>query len=60
MSTRTAKQMAAGQRRTLLAIEKRIRNLCSEWEDIDAYNVGTLEDLADKVHDAANDLVEKS
>lgn len=59
MSSRTAKQMAAGQRRTLLAIEKRIRTLCVEWEDVDAYNVATLEELADKVQAAADDLMDK-
>lgn len=55
--SRTPKQIAAGQRRTLLAIEKKIRALAVEWADEDAFNEGQLEDLADKAKEVARDLV---
>jgi len=55
--SRTPKQIAAGQRRSLQAIEKKIRALSTEWMDEDAFNESQLEDLADKVKEVSRDLV---
>lgn len=55
--SRTPKQIAGGQRRSLEAIEKKLKSMAAEWADVDAFNEGQLEDLADKAKETANDLV---
>ncbi|NHR06503.1 hypothetical protein HA052_15020 [Chromobacterium haemolyticum] len=55
----THKQIAAGQRRSLLAMQRKLQDMAAQWEDLDAYNAGTLADLAEKIGDTAGDLIEK-
>jgi hypothetical protein len=57
MSSRTPRQIAAGQRRSLQAIEKKIRAMSAEWMDEDAFNENQLGDLADKIKEVSRDLV---
>ncbi len=55
--SQTEKQMAAGQRRSLMAIRKKLLAMSCEWEDVDGYNESVLEQLADKVQEVSDGLV---
>lgn len=46
MGARSAKQIAAGQRRTLEAIKDRLLRMSLEWDDIDEFNVDELQSVA--------------
>lgn len=58
MPAPTPKQIAAGQRRSLLAMKKKLLEMAAQWGEVDAYNEGSLADLADKMQEAADHLVE--
>lgn len=47
--TLTPKQLAGHQRRSLRSIRERLLKMSSDWDDIDQFNVNTLEALADQV-----------
>lgn len=52
----TDKQLAGNQRRTLRAMRARLLEMAAAWEDLDQFNVNTLEHLADQVEQAAVDI----
>ena len=54
----TAKQIAAGQRRTLNSIAKRLRDMAAQWGDVDTYNESALEDMAKDAELLADNLLE--
>ena len=54
----THKQIAAGQRRSLLAMKRKLQDMAAQWGEVDAFNEGSLVDLADKMQEAADNLVE--
>lgn len=47
--SRTDKQIAAGQLRSLRAMRAKLLTMSGEWEDLDQSNVAFLEELADQV-----------
>jgi hypothetical protein len=54
----THKQIAAGQRRSLLAMKRKLQDMAAQWGDVDAYNEGALTELADKVQETADNLIQ--
>ena len=46
MAERTKKQIASGQRRTLLAMSKKLLDMAAQWGDLDNVNMGFLEEQA--------------
>lgn len=56
MATPTPKQMAAAQRRSLKALEAKLRRMASDWDGLDEYFVTILEEAADKLKDVQVDL----
>lgn len=56
--TITPKQLAGYQRRSLRSIRERLLKMSSDWDDIDQFNVNTLEALADQVEQVATDMVD--
>ncbi|WP_293766355.1 hypothetical protein [uncultured Aquitalea sp.] len=55
----THKQIAAGQRRSLLAMKRKLLDMAAQWGEVDAFNEGELATLADKMQDTADNLVEQ-
>lgn len=53
----TPKQMAAGQRRTLMAMKKKLLAMCADWGDVDFYCESLLDQLATDVQKVSDDLV---
>ncbi|MCU7371584.1 host-nuclease inhibitor Gam family protein [Paucibacter sp. O1-1] len=49
----SAKQLAAGQRRTLRTMRERLLRMADDWEDLDEYARSCLTDLADKAEEVA-------
>jgi hypothetical protein len=43
----TKKQLAAGQRRSLAAIARKLMAMAYEWNDVDEYNVLVITELAE-------------
>ena len=56
--TLTPKQLAGHQRRSLRSIRERLLKMSSDWDDIDQFNVNTLEALADQVEQVATNMVD--
>ncbi|MBI2770034.1 MAG: hypothetical protein HYX47_10450 [Burkholderiales bacterium] len=56
MPERTSKQLAAGQVRSLRSIRKKLLALSEQWYDVDEFNMGALERLADQCEATAMDL----
>lgn len=56
MGSRTKRQLAAGQRRTLRAMRERMLNMARQWEDVDQFGATVLEELADRCEQTAIDL----
>lgn len=54
----TKKQLASRHVRRMRTIRKQLLEMSEQWEELDQFNVNTLEELADKVEDVAKDLVE--
>lgn len=57
--SRSPKQVAGAQRRSLRTIEKKLLDMAAEWGDVDAYNEAELEDLANRVSSVAETLNQK-
>lgn len=53
----TPKQLASRQVRRLRTMRKQLLEMSEQWEDLDQFNVNSLEDLADKVEVMAMELV---
>ncbi|MFT7722244.1 MAG: hypothetical protein QM788_05375 [Roseateles sp.] len=49
--SRSTKQLAAGQRRTLRTLRERLLCMADEWEDVDEFIRGELTDLADQTEE---------
>lgn len=56
----THKQIAAGQRRSLLAMKRKLLDMATQWGEVDAFNEGELATLADKIQETADNLVEQT
>lgn len=56
--TLTPKQLAGHQRRSLRSIRERLLKMSSDWDDIDQFNVNSLEALADQVEQVATNMVD--
>ena len=54
--SRTKKQIAGGQKRSLLALKTKIENLANEWEDVDEYNITILHELAAQCEQVSENL----
>lgn len=57
MSGRTQKQIAAGQRRSLLAMANKLQEMAYAWDGIDEFNIGELEDLMHQVNSVAEKMI---
>jgi hypothetical protein len=55
--SQTPKQIAAGQRRSLMAMKKKLLVMSAEWGDLDGWCERLLEGLADDVQEAFDNLV---
>jgi|TARA_Y100000780_G_C13529327_1_gene357050 hypothetical protein len=58
MATQTSKQIAAGQRRSLKAMNEKLLKMALAWEDLDQYRVTLLTEAADNLADVEAELVE--
>lgn len=58
MATPSKKQLAAGQRRSLAAIRKKLLDMAAQWDEVDQFCMNELEALADKAQEAANNLTD--
>ncbi len=56
MSTATPKQMVGNHRRSLKALEQKIRDMSDTWADVDECNRSNLEELANTVKEASERL----
>lgn len=56
MTAPTPKQLRGNQRRRLRAMANRLRDMASEWGDIDEVNMNDLERCADKLDCTADEL----
>lgn len=45
----TARQLAGYQSRSLRSIRERLLRMAAEWDDVDQFNLNSLESLADQV-----------
>ncbi len=60
MSTRTSKQIAAGQVRSLRVMREKLLGMAKQWEDLDEFNISELETLAYQVEKVAAGFVQDS
>jgi hypothetical protein len=58
MRSPTHRQLAVGQVRSLRAIRRKLLDMSAQWDDVDQFNLGALEDLADQCEKVAADMVE--
>lgn len=58
--SRTDKQLAAGQRRTLRAMREKLLAMASEWDDRDMFNLAAFEYLADQCDEVGKTLITDS
>lgn len=57
MSAPTAKQLAAGQGRTLRAMREKLLNMAAQWDGVVEYNRTRLGELSDLVDEIGGELV---
>lgn len=57
---RTSKQIAAGHRRTLKAMQKRINEMASEWGEQDQFCMSRLERLAAHIGEESDEILDPS
>lgn len=55
---RSKKQIASGQRRTLKAMKSRLIDMAAEWDGEDQYCMNSLDELATKVQETSDLLLE--
>ncbi len=60
MATRTPKQIAVGQRRSLKAMRAKLLSMAAEWGEVDTYNMHMLEEAAEKLLDVHANLLESA
>lgn len=58
MSAPTHRQLVARHVRRLRTIRKDLLSMSEQWEGLDQFNLGELEDLADKAETVAVGMVE--
>lgn len=56
MASKSGRQIAGNQRRTLRAMRVRLLTMAAAWDEIDQFNVGELTSLADEVEKVACSL----
>jgi len=49
MATRTARQMAGAQKRTLKAMQAKLFDMSADWDEVDQFLMGELNDLREKI-----------
>ncbi|UDM18968.1 hypothetical protein [Vogesella sp. XCS3] len=49
MATRTARQMAGAQKRTLKAMQAKLLDMSADWDEVDQFLMGELNDLREKI-----------
>lgn len=54
----TEKQLAGYQRRSLRTMRQRLLNMAADWDGLDQFNMGELENLADRVEEIAISLAD--
>ncbi|ASJ26236.1 hypothetical protein [Laribacter hongkongensis] len=52
----THRQIAAGQRRTLAAMQRKLQDMAAQWGDVDAWNESALDELATRLEEVAENL----
>ncbi len=57
MST-TIKQLAGNQRRSLASVQKKLMAMSAEWSELDNGTMWMLQDIADKIELAADEMQE--
>jgi len=57
MPTLSARQIAAGQRRSLRAMVSKLLDMAAQWGEIDTYCMGSLEDAAKELERIAASLI---
>ena len=57
MTGRTHKQIAAGQRRSLLFMANKLQEMAYAWDGIDEFNVGELESLMHEMNAVAEKMI---
>lgn len=57
MSAPTAKQLAAGQVRSLRAMRKKLLTMAEQWEGVDEFNRSRLTELADLADEIGAEFV---
>jgi len=55
--TRTTKQVAGAQRRSLKALKRKIQDMAAEWADVDEFNANELHALAKQCEEVSKNLV---
>lgn len=55
--SRTQKQMAGAQRRSLKSLQKKIETMAAEWADVDEFNSNELHALAKRCKEVSENLV---
>lgn len=58
MPERTPRQIYASQKRSLASIQKRLMALSVEWSEVDNGTMWALQELADKIEAASNEIHE--
>lgn len=53
----TEKQLAGNQRRRLRTMRRQLLEMSAQWDGIDQFNMGQLEDLANQVESVATEMV---
>lgn len=54
--SRTQKQMAGAQRRSLVAVQRKLEAMAGEWADVDEFNSSELHSLAQRVKEVSENL----
>lgn len=57
MRAPTAKQLAAGQVRSLRAMREKLLKMAEEWEELDEFNRSRLTELADLANEVGAEFV---
>ena len=60
MATPTIRQLAAYQRRSLRAIEKKLQEMSAAWDGVDQFNLGELDDLAKRCAEVNETLTDSA
>lgn len=56
--SRTHKQIAGGQRRSLRSMREKLLDMAAEWDEVDQFNMTQLTELADRIEGIAVEMTE--